>query len=874
MFIGWFTINKDHKNQLNISYSFFAFSLALWSFAHFMIFTSSNSESALFWDNFANFGSILTPISLFIFTLVLTKIYNKMHKIIFTFLILLGLVLIYLSLLPNMMAVSSTPSWWGYDVMDGTLWPTVVILNLLLTTLSILLCLIRVNKKEKASIIKQKRLIGLGILFPFIGGVCTQIIPRILDFSMMPLTTFFSTVTAVVIAYEILKHELMIPYNASYKKKITTIIISLIMFISILTLLPGYVIAKSETELDIIYQLDADSKARANHIEHFLNEQKEDFNQLSEILKQENIIQLHNNTIDFESSSLALKILNNVKSSQEDISNIELLDANGKIIFSTNQSCIGLTRNEQDITTAYYNQNFNDVHICPITNQPIMSLTGPLNIKNNTIGYLVFFIDLNELYSILLQPSSLGKTVEYYLVDSNGFMISPSQFVDNVVLTIRINSKNYERAMLHLSDNVDELLHYDEVFIYENYRGIEVIGTHIDIPQMNWLLLAEQDVSEAYVPIYSLQTILFLVFIGILIIGFFISAIISKILTKPIQELIVASNKISQGDYDYKVNISTNDEIGILNKSFNLMAKNIKTSNKKIEEYNKNLELLVNKRTNELQTKINELFIAKKEISLKNIELSKSKNELEKLNWNLELKVTERTKEINTILKLKDDFVNQLGHDLKNPLGPILNLLPVLEKYETDEKRKEYINVMKRNASYMKNLVTKTIELARLNSPNTIFQFEKIDLQKVLTDVLEQNGNLFESKNMKIKNNIIDHYFVNADKLRIMELLNNLLNNAVKYSNEKGNIHLDAESDGDTVIVSICDTGIGIDADQINHVFDEFYKADESRHDFDSSGLGMTICKRIVDKHGGKIWVESEGIGKGSTFYFSLPMMS
>jgi signal transduction histidine kinase len=106
--------------------------------------------------------------------------------------------------------------------------------------------------------------------------------------------------------------------------------------------------------------------------------------------------------------------------------------------------------------------------------------------------------------------------------------------------------------------------------------------------------------------------------------------------------------------------------------------------------------------------------------------------------------------------------------------------------------------------------------------------------------------------------------------LRIEELFTNIINNAGKYTPSKGTITIDAVKENEMITVSITDTGIGMTEDQIEHMFDEFYKADPSRHDFDSSGLGMSICKRIVEKHDGKIWAESPGPGKGSTFYVRL----
>ena len=112
---------------------------------------------------------------------------------------------------------------------------------------------------------------------------------------------------------------------------------------------------------------------------------------------------------------------------------------------------------------------------------------------------------------------------------------------------------------------------------------------------------------------------------------------------------------------------------------------------------------------------------------------------------------------------------------------------------------------------------------------------------------------------------------INADKLKLEELFSNLYSNAAKYMERGGNIIIDAKETKDDVIVSIKDTGIGLTKEELKHVFDEFYKADWSRHDRESSGLGLAICKRIVEKHGGKIWAESSGLKKGTTFYFTIP---
>ena len=252
--------------------------------------------------------------------------------------------------------------------------------------------------------------------------------------------------------------------------------------------------------------------------------------------------------------------------------------------------------------------------------------------------------------------------------------------------------------------------------------------------------------------------------------------------------------------------------------------------------------------------------------------LKDAHDKLKDLNQNLEKKVDERTREVQRLLKQKDEFINQLGHDLKNPLGPFIQLLPILKKHVHDTKDEKIVKVLERNASYMQNLVKKTIDLAKLNSENTKFTFENVSLSEILDEVIAVNTSLFDTHEMTVKNNVNSDYKLIVDTLHVQELFTNLFNNAVKYTTGSGKITVDAKPVDDYVLVSVKDNGIGVSSDQINHLFDEYYKADTSRHDFDSSGLGLPICKRIVEKHGGRIWAESDGLGEGTTFYFTLPM--
>ena len=174
------------------------------------------------------------------------------------------------------------------------------------------------------------------------------------------------------------------------------------------------------------------------------------------------------------------------------------------------------------------------------------------------------------------------------------------------------------------------------------------------------------------------------------------------------------------------------------------------------------------------------------------------------------------------------------------------------------------------NVSTVKELVVKTLALARLNSEKTTFDLEDVDPADIMENSIATQQQIYDPHNIVIQNNIVEPLIVKAEKLHIQALIDNLLTNAIKFTPNQGKVTIDAAEDENTVTVSIRDTGIGLTNEQVDRVFDEFYKADNSRHDIDSSGLGLAICKRIVEKHGGKIWAESQGLGKGSTFSFIL----
>jgi len=191
-----------------------------------------------------------------------------------------------------------------------------------------------------------------------------------------------------------------------------------------------------------------------------------------------------------------------------------------------------------------------------------------------------------------------------------------------------------------------------------------------------------------------------------------------------------------------------------------------------------------------------------------------------------------------------------------------------------DPELNTYLEIVNNNFSFIEDLVVSSLKFASLNLPSMKLHIEELDLKKMVDIIIKNNQSLFNEKKINIENKISEGNIVNVDKLKFKELLNNLFFNALKFTNSSGNVIISAEKNEKFYKVSIKDNGIGMTKEQISNIFNEFYKADESRHNLQSSGLGLPICKLIVEKHGGSIWAESPGKGKGSVFYFTIPIKS
>ena len=253
--------------------------------------------------------------------------------------------------------------------------------------------------------------------------------------------------------------------------------------------------------------------------------------------------------------------------------------------------------------------------------------------------------------------------------------------------------------------------------------------------------------------------------------------------------------------------------------------------------------------------------------------LSEIENKLNELNRELEQRVIARTVEVNRLLLHKTKYIDNLSHDLGTPLTPLLALLPLIKEDIKDPKTRDLVDTCIRSAEYIKRVVKNTRELAELNTTDLYLKRE--NLLEIVTGLQQKYEGIFRTCNIKVENYVERDVYVNTEMPRLAEVLDHIYSNAVNSMVDGGTLTFVAEpveqKTGPFVRISVHDTGVGLSKEQIDHIFDEFYKTDDSRHKLDSTGLGLSICKRIVEKHGGKIWAESPGPGRGATICFTIP---
>ena len=236
-------------------------------------------------------------------------------------------------------------------------------------------------------------------------------------------------------------------------------------------------------------------------------------------------------------------------------------------------------------------------------------------------------------------------------------------------------------------------------------------------------------------------------------------------------------------------------------------------------------------------------------------------------------------KESNRQNERKNQFLGMAAHDLRNPLGVILGYGQMLQEEASEilnNEQLDYLNRIQNASNFTLNLVNNLLDIAKIESGNLDLELKKADLISIILDSISLNSFLMESKqiqfNLENDDNLPEMVL---DKNKIQQVVNNIISNAIKYSHPQTKIRVRViQKQHNNIVISITDEGQGIPESELNKLFQPFSKTSVKGTAGESStGLGLLICRQIVEAHNGKIWVESK-VGVGSTFYVLLPLVS
>jgi len=302
--------------------------------------------------------------------------------------------------------------------------------------------------------------------------------------------------------------------------------------------------------------------------------------------------------------------------------------------------------------------------------------------------------------------------------------------------------------------------------------------------------------------------------------------LLRRLVIAPLKRLENMAGEISEGNLETRVNISTGDEFEKLGHTFNFMAKRLGQGRDLLEE------------------KIRQAT----------------------------LELTEANRELQTLDKMKSDFLATISHELRTPLTAIRGGADYLSRTIKGVKNRSYLAIIDKNLTRLIRLVSELFDFIRIEAHKVEWSFERENLSSLVRDVIEITSPLAMEKNISIKYEYPGDIYADMEIERIEQVLVNLIENGMKFSDQGTEMLISVEDDKDTVLVSVKDQGMGISKEHLEIIFEKFrtLPSSEGSDKTERTGLGLAISKGIIEAHGGKIWSESEE-GEGSTFFFTFP---
>ncbi len=539
----------------------------------------------------------------------------------------------------------------------------------------------------------------------------------------------------------------------------------------------------------------------------------------------------------------------------------------------------------------------------------------------------LLLLDLGNIENLVTNKEDVKNIVDNYntlsfRIDEEVWVIDKTEFsilaTTSSALPSFLNDDFYINSMLNVLENKKT----EEKLIREENSIIQ-LHPILNNGNITGLLFIKRDITSVYNTINKIKGIIFQVITIALSATVIIGFIISKSISEPIKNITEKVVLMSKGNFDNKVQVLSNDEIGELSETFNFLTTKLKSSIREISlektkleavvnhmtdgviaVNNKNKIILINPKAIKLLDCIDVYFYDKFDELMNEIDSSLKfenitnedddwigsktiirNNQVIKFNYapykNDEgdktgiIFVLQDVTESERLDAMRRDFVANVSHELKTPLTSIKSYTETLMSgYVDDEEMKQnFLSVIDSESDRMTRLVKDLLELSNFDSHKIKFSYELNDYIELVNNSTKKLELSAQSKNIKINIDYgKDKIYGFFDYHRMEQVVINIISNSIKYSKENGNIYIKLEVIDNNINMSFKDNGIGIPKEDINRIFERFYRVDKARsREMGGTGLGLSIVKEIIKAHNGEIIVESE-IGEGTVFTISIPL--
>lgn len=630
--------------------------------------------------------------------------------------------------------------------------------------------------------------------------------------------------------------------------------------------------------------------------------------------------------------ALGAHLKKNKMSLDATIFGINVLDRSGRVIASTDEREIGADESGHDYFRAADAMPYGRAHLGDAmashhfgTAASHVPVAAPLTDKTTgeRLGVLVNYVLLDELNAVMTgryKPAGFGadargrrETLEMYLVDQSGFMITDSRFLPDVFLKQKVDIASVERCRMR----------QEMAGVYSTYRGASVVGVSSCLAN-GWTLVAEMETDEAFAALALLKKqVAVSAFFLLLAIAFF-AFYVAGVLSRPLNLLRNVAEKIARGDILARIEISDNREVASLSASFNkmldaleAMRNNLKYEKEKINTILNSLPVPVSivdeTRTIQYANKAflrtfggeahgNKCFLRVKD-DKKICAQCPLSHGTESLRQGGEVEVAgagggktfvithavfeelpgkilvietfhdvTREREIDLA---RSQFVSLASHELRGPLASWKWSLDALLGGKLgllNERQKEYLAILQKGNQHLIDLVSDLLNVSRIEMGKEIVEIKPLDIAKVVEKTVSDYLPAMQKKNLRLEKTYgTDIPRFSADEKLLRIIFENLLSNAVKYTPESGYIRLVVQKRGGDIVIEVADTGCGISEGDKPKIFTRFFRGDAISRE-EGTGLGLYMVKSIVEQYGGKIWFESEGNSAGSSFFVSFPL--